>query len=81
MRNAYIERVHKNAKVPFLKDRRKVHVLNFMYIRKSRPELMNLREIRTRAHDAHCLMYKFRDVKLLKEVWSTLAQLHGIIWI
>ena len=35
-----------------LKDRRKAHLLNFMYIRKDRSELMNVRKIRTRAHDA-----------------------------
>ena len=52
VRNANVESIHKIAKVPFLKDRRKAHVLNFMYIRKSRPELLNLREIRTRAHEA-----------------------------
>ena len=46
------DRAHKLSNVPFLKDRRKAHVLNFMYNRKSRPELMNVREIRTRAHNA-----------------------------
>ena len=43
---------HKLAKVPFLKDRRGAHVLNFMYTRKSNVSLLNNREIRTRAHDA-----------------------------
>ena len=46
------ERTHKSAKVAFLKDRRKAHVLNFMYIRKRRKHLINNKEIRTRAHDA-----------------------------
>ena len=47
------DRVHKDANVPFLHDRRKAHTLNFMYIRKDRkPALLNRREIRTRAHDA-----------------------------
>ena len=47
------ERAHKEAGVPFLSDRRKAHTLNFMYLRKDkRPELLNTREIRTRAHDA-----------------------------
>ena len=46
------EIVHKLASVPFLEDRREAHVLNFMYIRKSRVQLLNNREIRTMAHDA-----------------------------
>ena len=44
--------IHKLANVPFLKDRRAAHVLNFMYIRKGNVRLLNNREIRTRAHDA-----------------------------
>ena len=46
------DRVHKQASVPFLADRRKSHVLNFMYVRKKKTHLLNNREIRTRAHDA-----------------------------
>ena len=46
------EAIHKLANVPFLKDRREAHVLNFMYIRKKNVRLLNNREIRTRAHDA-----------------------------
>ena len=46
------DRVHKEAAVPFLKDRRKAHILNFMYTRQTRRDLLNIREIRTRAHDA-----------------------------
>ena len=46
-------RAHKEAKVPFLKERRRAHTLNFMYKRKcGKPNLLNNREIRTRAHDA-----------------------------
>ena len=46
-------RVHREAKVPFLKERRRAHTLNFMFKRKSQyPNLLNNREIRTRAHDA-----------------------------
>ena len=52
VRNASTGRLHKISKVPFLKDRRKAHVLNFMFIRKNKPELLNVREIRTRGHDA-----------------------------
>ena len=44
--------VHKSSSVPFLVDRRKAHVLNFMYKRQTRKDLLNVREIRTRAHDA-----------------------------
>ena len=44
--NRFIETevVHREARVPFLKDRRKAHVLNFMYIRKEkRPDLLKVR--------------------------------------
>ena len=51
IRNVNTARLHKTTKVPFLKDRCRAHVLNFMYIRKSKPGLLNVREIRTRAHD------------------------------
>ena len=44
--------IHKLTNVPFLKDRREAHVLNFMYTRKGNVNLLNNREIRTRAHDA-----------------------------
>ena len=43
---------HKLANTPFLKDRRGAHILNFMYRRKNRIELLNTLQIRTRAHDA-----------------------------
>ena len=46
------ELAHKNAGVPFLSDRRRAHTLNFMYKRKEKKDLLNRREIRTRAHDA-----------------------------
>ena len=46
------EAIHKLSNVPFLRDRRKAHLLNFMYLRKSNVHLLNNREIRTRAHDA-----------------------------
>ena len=44
--------LHKEAKIPFLRDRRNAHALNFMFKRKADRNLLNLREIRTRAHDA-----------------------------
>ena len=43
---------HKLSKVPFIKDRRVAHTLNFMYKRKKNKDLLNVAEIRTRAHDA-----------------------------
>ena len=46
------DKAHKRAMVPFLKDRRRAHTLNFMFVRQSRKDLLNVREIRTRAHDA-----------------------------
>ena len=46
------DKAHEMTSTPFLSYRRKVHVLNFMYIRKNRTDLMNNREIRTREHDA-----------------------------
>ena len=51
-RRSGTDAVHKLANVPFLKDRRRAHVMNFMYGRKSNVHLLNRREIRTRAHDA-----------------------------
>ena len=51
-----MDRVHKQTNVAFLEDRRVAHVRNFMYIRKSKKTLLNLREIRTRAHDAPVFM-------------------------
>ena len=43
---------YKTSHVPFLKDRRQVHKLNFMYKRLLCTELLNTREIQTRAQDA-----------------------------
>ena len=47
-----VDRAHRIAETPFLRDRRRAHVLNFMYKRKDNQTLLNVREIRTRAHDA-----------------------------
>ena len=47
-----MHRVHVQSNVPYLNDRRKAHVCNFMYGRKGNKALLNTREIRTRAHDA-----------------------------
>ena len=51
VRNASTNRIHKLLGIPFLKDRRRMHILNFMYIRKNKPGMLNVWEIRTRAHD------------------------------
>ena len=51
-RRFHADRAHKVTDTPFLKDRRKAHIRNFMYLRKNKKELLNVREIRTRAHDA-----------------------------
>ena len=40
------------SETAFLKDRREAHVNNFMFVRKKNKSLLNIREIRTRAHDA-----------------------------
>ena len=74
------DRAHKHANVPFLKDRRKAHTLNFMYIRQSRKELLNVREIRTRAHDAplfnvpvpRCEAFKRSVIYLGSTEWNSL---------
>ena len=47
-----MNQLHKTLKVPYLKDRRRAHVLNFMYNQKSNTELLKNRQICTRAHDA-----------------------------
>ena len=75
------DRVHKLTSTPFLKDRRYAHVLNFMYIRKRRPDLLNNREIRTRAHDAplfnvkipHCEAFKRSIGYFGSTVWNDLT--------
>ena len=51
-RKSSTDKAHEKAKVPFLSDRRRAHVLNFMYLRKKKTHLLNNREIRTRPHDA-----------------------------
>ena len=54
------KQIHKEAQVPLLEDRRRAHLLNFMYIRRDRrPELLNNSEIKTRAHDAPLFQVPF----------------------
>ena len=75
-------RAHKEAKVPFLKERRTSHILNFMYKRKSdKPQLLDNREIRTRAHDAPLYRVKIPRCEAFKrsvgyfgaEAWNALS--------
>ena len=46
------EDLHRDAKCPKLEARRSAHLNNFMYNRSVKTELMDVRPIRTRAHDA-----------------------------
>ena len=66
---------HKLASTPFLKDRRSAHVMNFMYKRKDKRNLLNIREIRTRAHDAPLF-----EVKILRcEAFKRSVGYHGSV--
>ena len=76
-----VDRAHKLTEVPFLADRRNAHVLNFMYKRKDNRTLLNLREIRTRAHDAplfdvnipRCESFKRSVGYFGSEAWNALS--------
>ena len=46
------DRLHRMSMIPKLKNRRQAHLLNFMYQRQSRIDLINDAPICTRAHDA-----------------------------
>ena len=46
------DRLHSMATVPLLVHRRATHLLNFMYLRQSKAELIDDAPIHTRAHDA-----------------------------
>ena len=81
------DRAHKKASMPFLVDRRHAHALNFMFSRKNRKELLNNREIRTRAHDAplfnvtipRCTAFKCSVGYYGSELWNSLpAQTRNI---
>ena len=71
------EVIHKLAEVPFLKDRREAHVLNFMYTRKLNVKLLNNREIRTRAHDAPLFNIKVPRCEAFKR---SVGYSGGISW-
>ena len=69
--------LHKTLKVPFLKDRGRAHVLNFMYNRKNCAELLNNREIRTRAHDAPLFNVSVPRCKAFKR---SVGYFGSVIW-
>ena len=71
------ELIHKLANVPFLRDRREAHVLNFMYNRKDNVLLLNRREIRTRAHDAPLLDVKIPRCEAFKR---SVAYFGAVSW-
>ena len=75
------DKAHKQAFRPFLVDRWKAHVLNFMYLRQAKRYLLNTREIGTRAHDTplfnfsilRCEAYK-RSIEYFGAVkWNNLS--------
>ena len=76
-----VDRAHKLTDVPFLVDRRKSHLLNLMYKRKDNRALLNIREIRTRAHDAPLFNVKIPRCESFKrsvgyfgsEAWNNLS--------
>ena len=55
--------LHKNAKTAILEDRREVHTLNFMCGRKNIINLVDNREVHTRAHDG--LLFKVNKFNLV----------------
>ena len=79
--------IHKLTNVPFLKDRREAHVLNFMYTRKGDVSLLNDREIRTRAHNAPLFEVKIPRCEAFKRSvgyfgavsWNNLPPITGNI--
>ena len=61
------KQVHKEAQVPYLEDRRKANLLNFMFTRREkRPELLKNSETRTRAHGAPLFKIPFPHFEAFK---------------
>ena len=71
------DRVHKLATTAFLVDRRKSHVLNFMYLRQRKGHLLNTREIRTRAHDAPLFNVKIPRCEAFKR---SIGYFGSVMW-
>ena len=69
------------SKCPKLPERRRVHVNNFMYGRMSKEQLLDTRDIRTRAHDAPLFKIKVPKNETYKrsveyagsQQWNSLA--------
>ena len=75
------DKAHKQALTPFLVDRGKAHVLNFMYLIQGKRYLLNTREIGTRAHYTplfnvsilRCAAYK-RSIEYFRaDEWNNLS--------
>ena len=75
------EHLHKVMNVPFLRDRRRAHVRNVMYIRSSRKELLNNREIRTRAHDAPLSNVTIPRYEAFKRSVGYFGSVNGMIFL
>ena len=58
--------VHKQASCAFLAPRREAHLCNFMYKRQMKNELLDIRDIRTRQHDAPLFIVPFPNKELYK---------------
>ena len=54
--------IHRTAKIPYLKNRRELHAITHMHSRRSCPDLVDNRDIRTRAHDG--LLFKLPKPRL-----------------
>ena len=67
------DELHVLTKVPKLEDRRLAHVNNFMYGRLKRPQLIDVRDVRTRAHDAP--MFKIKVPK--NEAYKRSVEYYG----
>ena len=59
-------RLHSLAKCPMLKDRREIHLNNFMYYRLTDPLSRELRGLNTRAHDAPLFKVKVPRIETYK---------------
>ena len=68
-----IEMLHQFAQVPMLEARREVHLRNFMFKRKTDVNYLNMRNIRTRLHDAH--------VRNIKIMYFIVEQYPGILYL
>ena len=72
--------LHESTKVPLLSKRRIAHVNNFMYCRLGNPSLIDSRDIRTRAHDAHIFKVTIPNLEAYKRsiVYAGLLQWNNL---